>query len=181
MLFRSMAGGSGSDLGTGGMTTKIHAARIATSAGIPLTLLPGRAPRAILDLVAGRPVVGTRFPAPEGRQASRRRWLASADGRLGSIRLDDGAVSAVRDRGKSLLPAGIRGIDGSFPAGSVVRMLDGDDRVLGQGLTNYGDEDLRKIMGHPSDRIEALLGHATAEEAIHRNDMVLFDTHGGQP
>lgn len=172
----AMAGGAGSDLGTGGMATKIHAARIATSAGIPLTLIHGRQPRAILDLVAGRDVHGTRFLAPEERHASRRRWIASADGRAGLLRIDDGAVVAVRDRGKSLLAAGICDIEGNFPAGSVVRMADLRGRVIGQGLVNYADGDLRRIAGHPAEAIERLLGFVTADEAVHRNDMVLFDS-----
>lgn len=174
----AMAGGAGSDLGTGGMTTKIQAARLATAAGIPMTLLPGRAPRAILDLVSGQEVTGTRFLAPEGKQASRRRWLASADGRRGTLHLDKGAVTALQGRGKSLLPAGIRRVEGSFAAGDVVRLSGPDGRLLGQGLVNYGDEDMRRIAGHPTEDIAGILGHMTAEEAIHRNDMVLFDTQG---
>jgi len=176
----AMAGGAGSALGTGGMATKVQAARIATSAGIPMTLMHGRHVRTLLDLVVGKHPHGTRFLAPEGRQASRRRWLASADGRAGLLILDDGAVAAVRDRGKSLLAAGIRSVEGSFAAGAVVRMADARGRIIGHGLANYGDGDMRRIAGHPAEAIEGLLGFVTTEAAVHRNDMVLFDSQEGQ-
>lgn len=168
----ALAGGSGSDLGTGGMATKIAAAKIATSCGIPLVLLHGREPERVLDSLRGEPV-GTTFVAGASRLEGRKRWLAWGGKPAGSLTLDAGAVSAVREQGKSLLPAGIRKVAGTFEPGDLVALLDPAGAEIARGLVNYGSEELVRIRGHQSVEIEQVLGYKHYDEAIHRNNLVI--------
>jgi glutamate 5-kinase len=167
----ALAGGSGSDLGTGGMATKVAAAKIATSCGIPLVLMSGKEPELVLEALAGEPV-GTTFLAGPNRLEGRKRWLAFSGQVGGKLSLDAGAVKAVREQGKSLLPAGIRKVAGDFEQGALVAMLDPDGREVARGLVNYSSEELVRIRGHHSAEIEAVLGHKPYDEAIHRNNLV---------
>lgn len=168
----ALAGGSGSDYGTGGMATKVAAAKIATSCGIPLVLLHGREPELVLASLRGEEV-GTTFVAAASRLEGRKRWLAFGGTPAGKLTLDAGAVRAVREQGKSLLPAGIRKVAGEFGAGGLVSLLDSEGAEVARGLVNYGSEELVRIRGHHSAEIEQVLGYKHYDEAIHRNNLVI--------
>jgi glutamate 5-kinase len=168
----ALAGGSGSDLGTGGMATKVAAAKIATSCGIPLVLMSGRRPEDVLACLAGEPI-GTTFAAGPNRLEGRKRWLAFGGQAAGKLTLDTGAIRAVREQGKSLLPAGIRKVAGEFEPGALVALLDGEGREVARGLVNYGSDELVRIRGHHSAEIEGVLGYKHYDEAIHRNNLVI--------
>lgn len=170
----ALAGGTGSDLGTGGMATKINAAKIATSSGIATALLSGRNPQAIVDLLAGRDVIGTLFRPTGHRLEARRKWVAFGRPVRGTLVLDPGAVAAVANGGKSLLPAGIRSLEGEFEAGEAVSLRADDGRELARGVCNYGSEDLLRILGRKSSEIEGILGYKIADEVVHRNNMVVL-------
>jgi glutamate 5-kinase len=168
----ALAGGAGSSFGTGGMATKVAAARIATGSGIPLVLLSGQHPELVLASLRGEEV-GTTFEAGPTRLEGRKRWMAFSGQVAGALTLDDGAVQAVREKGKSLLPAGIRKVAGEFGPGDLVVLRDGSGREIARGLSNYASEDLVRIRGHQSGEIEGVLGHKPYDEAIHRNNLVI--------
>jgi glutamate 5-kinase len=168
----ALAGGSGSDLGTGGMATKVAAARIATSCGIPMVLLHGQRPEGVLASLRGEPL-GTTFLPVENKLEGRKRWLAWGGTPAGRLVVDAGAARAVRELGKSLLPAGVRAVEGRFEAGDVVALVAPDGRELARGLVNYAADELVRIAGCQSAEIEARLGTKPYDEAVHRNNMVL--------
>jgi len=170
----ALAGGSGSDLGTGGMATKLEAAKIATSSGTAVALLSGANPAAVLDLLEERPVAGTRFRARGDRLEARRKWLAFGRPVRGTLVLDDGAVGAVLRSGKSLLPAGISELAGEFEAGEAVSLRAGDGREVARGVSNYASVDLARILGKRTVEIEDILGFKVADEVVHRNNMVVL-------
>ncbi len=166
------AGGAGSHRGTGGMHTKIQAAEIATRAGTPVIVAPGDADNALLRAVAGE-AIGTRFVGHGSRLEARKRWiLAEIAG--GSMRLDEGATRAVRERGSSLLAVGVRGVEGDFERGHTVRLLSPDGDEVARGLTRYRAGDLRRIAGLRGSAIEAALGFNEGPEVVHRDDLVLL-------
>jgi glutamate 5-kinase len=171
--FEALAGGAGTDLGTGGMATKVAAAKIATSCGIPMVLLSGAEPELVLRHLEGASV-GTTFLAGPSRLEGRKRWLAFGGKVEGTLTLDAGAADAVHGAGKSLLPAGIRKVSGEFGPGALVSLLAPDGHELARGLVNYGSEDLVRIRGYQTAEIEGVLGHKPYDEAIHRNNMVLL-------
>lgn len=166
----ALAGGAGSHRGTGGMHTKIQAAEIATRAGTPVVIAPGDAPDALARIVAGE-ALGTRFQAAGSRLEARKRWIL-AEIAAGRVLLDDGAARAVRERGGSLLPAGIRGVEGTFGRGHTIRLVAPDGQEIARGLTRYSSADLGRIAGQHSREIEALLGFTYGPEAVHRDDLV---------
>lgn len=162
-------GGSGR-VGTGGMVTKVEAARIATGAGLPVVLTDAASAAAAL---AGEPV-GTYFH-PDGRRPSTRHlWLAHATTGQGSLVLDHGAVEAVVRRRKSLLPAGVVGVQGEFVAGDPVDVCDGDGTVVARGLVNYDAGEIPDLMGRSTRWLARELGPEYEREIIHRDDMVLL-------
>ncbi len=165
-------GDAGSSWGTGGMSTKIEAARIATAAGTHTVITQGQAPENILKILNGQPV-GTLFEAPSTHSTARKRWIAGNLIPAGRVYLDDGAAAAIRTAGKSLLPAGITEVEGEFGPQDAVLACDSQGREIARGLVNYGDEDLRKICGHRSTDISALLGYEGVETVIHRDNLVL--------
>jgi glutamate 5-kinase len=163
------AGKSG--VGTGGMVTKVEAARIATGAGIPVVLTA--APLAAAAL-AGEPV-GTLFHRVRERPAARLFWLAHATAPRGRLHLDPGAVLAVVDRRKSLLPAGITAVDGSFTAGDPVDLVDAASGAsVARGLVNYDAVELPGLLGRSTGELAAALGPAYEREVVHRDDLVLL-------
>jgi len=168
----AMAGGAGSAVGRGGMITKVLAARRAAHGGASTVVCGGREPRVLLRLAAGESV-GTEFVAQTPRLAARKQWLADHLQLRGSVRLDPGAVRALRDDGKSLLPIGVTEISGEFERGEVVAVLDPDGHELARGLINYASSDARRIVRRPSSDIEALLGFVEEPELIHRDNLVL--------
>ena len=159
--------------GTGGMYSKLLAARRAAQLGVPTLILSGREEGGLVRAFEGR-AVGT-WVVPDERPISRRKfWLAYNNQPEGVVRVDKGAATALVHRGKSLLPAGIRAVEGEFGAGALVRITDPAGDVVGVGLSNYGADDLRCIMGHRSGEIGSLLGRDTAfEEAVHRDNLLL--------
>lgn len=162
------AGSSG--VGTGGMTTKVDAARIATGAGIPVVLTS--ADQAAEALAGGE--VGTLFEATGKRRPTRQLWLAHATSGLGSLTLDAGAVRAVVSRGASLLPAGITSVAGSFVAGDPVDLLDPDGGVVARGLVNFDADELPALLGRSTGDLKESLGAAYEREVVHRDDLVLL-------
>ncbi|MEF2277955.1 glutamate 5-kinase [Deinococcus sp. YIM 134068] len=166
----ALAGGAGSHRGTGGMHTKIQAAEIATRAGTPVVIAPGDAGGALARLVGGE-ALGTRFHAAGSRLEARKRWIL-AEIATGRVTLDDGAARAVRERGGSLLPAGITAVHGPFERGHTVRLLDQGGSEIGRGLTRYRAADLTRIAGRHSRDIEGVLGFTYGPEAVHRDDLV---------
>ncbi len=165
-------GAAGSSWGTGGMTTKIEAARIATAAGTHTVILNGQTPENILKVVQGE-AIGTLFEAQTKQPTARKRWIAGNLIPAGRLYLDAGAISAIRTAGKSLLPAGITEVEGEFSQQDAVLLCDASGQEIARGLVNYSDEDLRKICGHRSADIARLLGYTGAETVIHRDNLVL--------
>src|SRR4051812_20362468 len=157
-------------VGTGGMATKVDAARIAAVAGIPAVLAHADVAAAAL---AGEPV-GTHFHPTGKRAPSRLLWLAHATTPLGRLRLDAGAVHAVVDRRLSLLPAGITGVEGSFSAGDPVDLLDENDHAVARGLVNYDSAELPALLGRSTRELARELGSAYEREVVHRDDLVLL-------
>ncbi len=165
-------GTAGSSWGTGGMTTKIEAARIATAAGIHTVITQGQTPENILKIVQGE-AIGTLFEAQPKQPSARKRWIAGSLIPAGRLYLDLGATKAIRSAGKSLLPAGIAEVEGEFAAQDAVLLCDPNGLEIARGLVNYSDEELRKICGHRSADIAGLLGYEGAETVVHRDNLVL--------
>jgi glutamate 5-kinase len=164
-------GRSGSKVGTGGMVTKVEAARIATGFGIPVVLTA--APLAGAALAGDE--VGTLFEARPTRPTARLFWLAHATAPRGRLHLDPGAVAAVVARRKSLLPAGITAVDGSFSAGDPVDLVDaGSGAAVARGLVNYDAVELPALLGRSTPELAAALGPGYEREVVHRDDLVLL-------
>jgi glutamate 5-kinase len=157
-------------LGTGGMVTKVEAARIATGFGIPVVLT---AAPLVAEALAGEPV-GTIFQPVRRRPTARLFWLAHATSPRGRLHLDPGAVRAVVDRRKSLLPAGITAVDGSFTAGDPVDLVDTSGAPVARGLVNYDAVELPGLLGRSTGELAAALGPAYEREVVHRDDLVLL-------
>jgi glutamate 5-kinase len=157
-------------VGTGGMVTKVEAARIATSSGIPVVLTA--APLAAAAL-AGEDV-GTLFHQVRQRPAARLFWLAHATSPRGRLVLDAGAVRAVVDRRASLLPAGITGVDGRFTAGDPVDLVDPAGRAVARGLVNFDAAEIPGLLGRSTTELGAALGPGYEREVVHRDDLVLL-------
>lgn len=165
-------GGQGSQWGTGGMVTKISAARIAIAAGVRTVITQGRFPHNIEKIITGEPI-GTHFaPQPEPTSA-RKRWIAYGLVPTGKLYLDDGAITAISQAGKSLLPAGIKIVEGEFDNQEAVQLCDINGNEIARGLVNYNSAELLKIRGCHSRDIEGILGYAGAETVIHRDNLVL--------
>ena len=166
------AGGAGSSFGTGGMASKLKAARIATRGGVAAAIVDGRRAGALAALLEGEDV-GTLFPCGADRQSRRRHWIAEVLPVSGRIIIDDGAREAILGRGASLLPVGVVAVEGMFDKGECVEIVGGDGEVIGRGLSNYDAEEMRRIVGVPSDRIEEVLGFRDFSSVIHRDNLVL--------
>jgi glutamate 5-kinase len=168
----SMAGGSGT-LGRGGMRTKLAAAEKAARSGAATVIVSGREQNVILRVLDGE-VLGTYLRAAQGRMAARKQWLAGQARVAGRLWLDAGAVKVIRESGKSLLPVGVRAVEGDFTRGEVVACLDPAGREVARGLVNYGAEEAARIAGRASDKIESILGYIDEPELIHRDNMVVL-------
>ncbi|BAY13882.1 glutamate 5-kinase [Calothrix sp. NIES-2098] len=165
-------GSQGSQWGTGGMVTKISAARIAIAAGVRTVITQGRFPRNIEKIIAGEPL-GTHFePQPEPTSA-RKRWIAYGLIPAGKLYLDAGAIAAISQAGKSLLAAGIKAVEGEFDTQEAVQLCDSNGNEIARGLVNYNSEELQKIRGYHSREIPQILGYAGAETVVHRDNLVL--------
>ena len=161
------------NVGSGGMASKVGSARIVTRTGVPAIVAPGREPEAITRVLAGADV-GTLFVPGAGVLSSRKHWIAYGAKPSGKLVVDDGAARALRDGGKSLLPAGIVAVDGDFELGDTVSIVTKAGVELARGLVAYPGDDLRKIQGLQSAGIEARLGYKSIDEAIHRDDLVIL-------
>ncbi len=166
----SLATSEKSSLGSGGMATKLEAARMVVKAGEVAVIANARTPEVLLRLLSGEKI-GTVFAPADRKMGSRRRWIAQASRPTGRIIVDDGAAEALLKRGKSLLPSGITAVGGKFPKGAVVTVLDGAGKQIARGLTNYSAEQLEKIKGLKTSAIASTLGDKPYDEVIHRNNM----------
>ncbi len=168
-----MAGGAGSDIGRGGMLTKILAAKRAARSGAHTVIAWGREDQALVKLAQGI-AIGTQLTAGEMTTAARKQWLADHLQVRGTLTLDDGAVRVLREGGKSLLPIGVTAYSGEFGRGEVVTCLDAEGREVARGLVNYTADEAHKILRRPSAEIEAILGYVDEPEMIHRDNLVLL-------
>jgi glutamate 5-kinase len=169
---QSMAGATRSDIGSGGMATKVQAARIATHAGCSTVIASGAIDRPLETLAAGGTC--TVFRAEGTPAAARKQWLAGVLEVRGELRLDDGAVSALKG-GKSLLPVGVVEVIGNFRRGDVVALVDSAGNELGRGLAEYSDEEAERLAGCRSEQFEDRLGYRGRSVMVHRDELVLFD------
>jgi len=167
-----MAGDSKGILGSGGMYTKLRAARLAGRSGAATVIAGGREEGVLKRLAQGEHIGTLLLPGQEP-DAARKRWLAGHLQVRGSLQLDDGAVKVLRQSGRSLLAVGVRGVEGSFRRGELVACVDTQGREIARGLVNYSADEARRIQGRASSEIESVLGYVDEEELIHRDNLVL--------
>ena len=168
------AGVTKSSLGSGGMKSKLKAARLATMAGESVIMANGSIP-GVLDSIFAGELIGTLFLAAEQNMTAWKRWLGWAARPQGKIILDAGALVALCSKGKSLLPIGVASVSGTFHKGAVVSICNLEGEEYGRGLSNYSATDIAKIAGKKSDKIIELLGILPYEEVIHRDNLVIID------
>jgi glutamate 5-kinase len=169
----AIAGGTGSAVATGGMLTKVLAAKRAARSGAHTVIAAGHEPDVLVRLARGERI-GTLLTAGTVPLAARKQWLADHLNVSGRLRLDAGAVRALVRDGKSLLPIGVVEVSGEFVRGEVVGCLDPAGREVARGLVNYASDEARKIMRRPSGEIETVLGYVDEPELIHRDNLVLL-------
>ncbi len=167
-----LAGNIPGALGTGGMLSKIMAAKKVTAAGIPMIIAKGEHPDILLKLFAGKEL-GTFFVPKKEKISSRKRWIGFTLKPRGTILIDDGAADALLKNGKSLLPIGIIGVEGNFDVGAPVECVNRNNRILGTGLVNYCAADIQQIKGLKSNQIVNRLGYKPYDEVIHRDNLVI--------
>jgi glutamate 5-kinase len=167
-----LAGTSRSTLGTGGMKTKLEAARAVTSAGGSVIIAPGREEGVLTRILRGERI-GTLFLARGQTQGARRRWIGLTARPRGQLVVDAGARHAIEEKGKSLLPIGVVEVTGSFARGDVVAVRSADGCEFARGLCNYGYQDAGRIRGLRTEELRAVLGETSDEEMIHRDHLVL--------
>ncbi len=170
---RQLAGGSVTGLGTGGMVTKIESAEVATRAGIDVIIANGNLPDIIIRLVNGEQH-GTRFIGQAAPLENRKQWLFAGSKMHGVLVVDAGAARALRSNGRSLLPAGIVSVSGSFTRGETVAIETEGQQMIGRGIARYSSRSIQKIMGRQSAEIEDILGYTYGSVAVHRNDLILL-------
>lgn len=169
----AMAGPANAAYASGGMVTKLEAARIATSAGCQMIICNGQSPAPLSRLEAGARC--TIFAAALSPHTARKQWIAGALTPKGTIRIDDGAARALR-AGRSLLPAGVITVSGQFERGDLIEIEDSAGLVIGHGLSSYGHKDAMAIRGHKSNEIESVLGYRERDEMIHADNLVMSDS-----
>jgi len=168
-----LAAGTRSNLGIGGMTTKIEAAKLATASGVTVIIADGREKDIILRLTSGENI-GTRFLPTTSKLESRKRWMLSGLCSMGKLVVDSGAALAIKKQKRSLLAAGIKQVEGKFERGDIVDIYDTEGSPLGCGITNYSSSDINIIKGAHSEKISTLLGFDYGSEVIHRNNLTVF-------
>ncbi|SFG77454.1 glutamate 5-kinase [Desulfotomaculum arcticum] len=166
-----LAGGAGTAVGTGGMITKIHAARVAMHSGLVTIIARASEKDIIRRLVAGEPV-GTIF-WPSVKLVNKKRWIAFGATVCGRIYIDGGAARAIQSNGRSLLPSGITGVDGDFDVGNTVSIFSTDGKEIARGIVNYAAAEVERIKGKKTTDIEHILGYKDFDEVIHRDNMAL--------
>ena len=170
---REMAGPAWDEKGRGGMATKLEAAKLATASGVTVVIANGRLPDVLIRLSKGESV-GTLFPGSGSKMESRKRWMLSGLSTRGEIVVDDGAAVALRERNRSLLPAGITEVVGTFARGDIISILDSQRVQAACGIANYASGDVDKIKGLRSGRIREVLKRQFGDEVVHRNNMVVL-------
>jgi glutamate 5-kinase len=171
-LLEDMAGGAGSRIGTGGMITKILAAKRAAGSGASTVIAWGREPDALLRLVAGEPI-GTCLVAETPKKQARKQWMADHLQLRGAVLVDAGAMDKIVAGGKSLLPIGMTGVEGDFARGDVIAIRGPEGQEVARGLANYAAPEARLLCRKASTDFERLLGYAAEPEMIHRDNLVL--------
>ncbi len=169
----AMAGNSKSVLGTGGMQSKINAAKMVSAGGGSSFIGPGRQKDILNHLFSGE-MIGTFFLPQKEKMQSRKRWIAYVLKPKGTVVLDNGACTAICKSGRSLLPSGILEVAGDFEIGDSVQCLNVDREVVAVGLINFSAEGVEKIKGLHSDQISSILGHKESDEVMHRDNMVVL-------
>jgi len=172
----AMAGASGSVFGTGGMASKLHAARIATTGGVSVSIVNGHDEDVLERWIAGADV-GTLFLCGRDRQSRRKHWIAEVLRPQGRIVVDAGAARALLEAGGSLLPVGMTAVAGVFDKGECVEIVH-DGKVIARGLVNYNADELRRLIGVSSDRIASVLGYRDFSSVVHRDNLVLMVAGG---
>ena len=167
-----MVSAKGGDLGSGGMFTKLRAARLAARSGAVTVIANGSEENIIERLCKGEPL-GTLLLSDKEPVVARKQWLASHLQVSGKLVLDDGAVKVLRESGRSLLPVGVSAVEGQFARGEVVSCVDFRGQEIARGLVNYSSVETQAIKGHPSQKIEELIGYVDEPELIHRDNLVL--------
>jgi glutamate 5-kinase len=171
---KGLVADSAGPLGTGGMASKLKAARQATRAGIAVIIASGHEPGALRDAIDPERERGTLVLPARTRLRSRKHWIAFALKPQGALALDKGAADALRNKGRSLLPSGVREVSGEFAGGDCVSLLDQDGREFGRGLVNYPAVDVARLQGRRTSEIATILGYQLADEIIHRDNLVLL-------
>ncbi len=164
----------GSRMSVGGISTKLTAAKMATSAGIETWLASGYEPDAVLRILDGDANAGTRFVARVSHIGARQRWIAFGRQPKGYVFIDPGALQAITEKKKSLLPSGIRRVQGAFSVGDSIGLKNPDGVEVARGLVNFSSKDLQAIRGRHSSEIAAVLGRAAAGEVVHRDNLVIL-------
>lgn len=167
----ALAGGAGSAFGTGGMSTKIQAAKIAMNSGIPMVIAHGGKAGILREIISGN-FQGTLF-LPKERLQSKKRWIAFGSSIQGKLTVDAGAKKALLEDGKSLLPIGITAVAGDFEVGNVVSVVGPEGREFARGIVNYSSEEIEKIKGKNTNQISVILGHKDYDEVIHRDNLAI--------
>ena len=169
-----MAGGAGSSVGTGGMASKVRAARAMIAAGIPLVICHGRRPHVLVDAVSGKEV-GTRFASDAPVHGSGRKlWIGLAEVPRGTVVVDAGASKAIVDGGASLLPVGVKSTSGTYDEGDVVSIVDESGMELARGVSRFSSEDMLRVHGLKLDVIGRFLPCKEGQPAVHRDEMLVF-------
>jgi glutamate 5-kinase len=169
----AFVGSSRTNVGTGGMATKLLAAKRATHGGAAAVIASGKTPHSLARILDDEPL-GTYFFPMEDRLRRRKHWIAYTVQPLGTLHLDAGAVAAISAKGKSLLPSGVRTVDGEFDRGDAVRLVGPDGAEMARGLTNYSADEIRRIAGLATREIAARLGYKFYDEVVHRDDLVVL-------
>ena len=169
----SLAGAHRNPQARGGMGTKLEAAKVVTSSGIPMVICNGWEDDVLCRLAQGAEL-GTLFLPTASRMESRKRWMLSGMSTRGCMVVDQGASLALRTQNRSLLSAGVKGVDGEFQRGDIVSIVNPEGQRFACGISNYSSTDIGKIKGARSDRIQDILGYHYGQEMVHRNNMVLL-------
>lgn len=168
-----MAGGAGSSVGTGGMLTKILAAKRAARSGAHTIIASGRENAVLVRLASGE-VIGTHLRSEQGKMLAKKQWMADHLRVTGQLKLDAGAVKVLCNEGKSLLPVGVTAVEGHFERGDVVACVDEQGKELARGLVNYSSSEASRILRKSSSQIETILGYMDEAELIHRDNLILL-------
>ncbi|HEY3358257.1 MAG TPA: glutamate 5-kinase [Polyangia bacterium] len=177
-LLRAAAGQRDAGVGTGGMASKLRAAGLVATAGIPVVIASGLRPRALTDVLAGAPVGTMVRPRAGRRTRSRKLWIAFAREPRGVITVDDGARRVLVEQNRSLLPAGVVGAEGRFAQGDAVAIADRAGRVFARGLAAWSHDQVARAMGRRSAELRELLGAGVPAEVVHRDDLVILEGAG---